>query len=70
LGDKANRDAGIAHMLDLHKRGLTPAAKEDYIVERVQLADGSLTIYTSLEPFSMYKVHNVGEFVGKTARNC
>lgn len=65
LGDKANRDAGIAHMLDLHKRGLTPPNKQDYIVERVQLGDGSVTIYTSLEPFSMYKVHNVGEIFGK-----
>jgi len=59
-GDKAARDAAIAHMLDLHKRGLTPPRLNQYLVERVAAGDGSVMIFTSLEPYSQYKVHNFG----------
>src|ERR1700733_11890259 len=36
-GDKANRDAGMAHMQDLYQRGLTPPNLKQYTVERVRL---------------------------------
>jgi len=65
LGDKAKRDAGMTHMLDLHKRGLTPPSKRDYVVESVSIPTGSVTIYASLEPFSQYKIHNLGEIFNK-----
>ena len=68
LGDKGNRDAGISHMLDLHKRGLTPPNKQDYIIEVVQVPGGNVTIYASLEPFGPYKIHNVGEMYGQNGQ--
>jgi hypothetical protein len=68
LGDKGDRDAGIAHMLDLHKRGLTPPTKQDYILEVVQIPGGNVAIYTSLEPFGPYKIHNVGEIFGQNGQ--
>ena len=60
-GDKAARDAAIARMLDLHKRGLTPEGFNQYIVERVSLDNGTVVIYTSIEPWSQYKVQNMGK---------
>lgn len=56
-GDKTDRDAEIAHMLDLHKRGVTPPGMQQYIVERVNTGDKSLLIFTSLEPWGHYHVY-------------
>ncbi len=59
---QACRDAGMAHMLDLHKRGLTPPHMQQYIVERIFYSSGkSLTIYTSLEPWGHYHVYNYAQ---------
>lgn len=60
-GDTACRDAGIAHMLDLHLRGITPPGLEEYIVERVKVEGRVLTINTSLIPWGPYKIYNYGQ---------
>jgi hypothetical protein len=67
-GEKAARDAGIAHMLDLHKRGLTPPRLNQYLVERVATDNGSVMIFTSLEPYSTYKVHNFGRVLDPSGK--
>ena len=35
-GDKINRDSGIAQMLVLHRRGVTPSGLQRYIAERIK----------------------------------
>jgi hypothetical protein len=60
-GDAACRDAGIAHMLDLRKRGLTPLGLREYVVERVKVGDKTLVIRTALEPYSGYHVYATGQ---------
>jgi hypothetical protein len=60
-GDKTCRDSGITHMLDLHKRGLTPPHLQQYMVERVEANDKTLIIYTSLEPWGHYQVFNYAQ---------
>jgi hypothetical protein len=60
-GDTSCRDSGIAHMLDLHRRGITPAGMQRYIVERVKAGENSLLIWTSLEPWGYYKIYALGQ---------
>lgn len=60
-GDASCRDAGIAHMLELHGRGITPRNMQQYIVERVKVGDNFLLIRTSLEPWGPYKVYALGQ---------
>lgn len=60
-GDVACRDAGIAHMLDLHRRGVTPPRMQQYIVEHVKVGANTLIIRTSLEPWGYYKVYDLGQ---------
>lgn len=60
-GDTACRDAGIAHMLDLHQRGITPPRLREYIVERVKAGTNTLEIKTSLVPWGYYKVYALGQ---------
>lgn len=59
-GDKSCRDSGIAHMLDLHSRGVTPANMQQYIVERVKAGANTLEIWTSIEPWGYYKIYASG----------
>jgi hypothetical protein len=56
--DTPCRDAGVAHMLDLHRRGLTPSRMEDYVVEHVKADGNTVIIFTSLEPWGEYKIYN------------
>jgi hypothetical protein len=66
-GDKTCRDSGMSHVLDLHKRGLTPPHLQQYIVERIFFSDGkSLTIYTSLDPWGHYHVYNYAQIFDNT----
>lgn len=60
-GDKTCRDSGIAHMLDLHKRGLIPSHTQQYIVERIATGGKTLFVYTSLEPWGHYQVYNYAQ---------
>lgn len=60
-GDKACRDAGMAHMTDLHSRGITPPSMQEYAVESVKAGANTLTINTSLVPWGYYKVYAYGK---------
>jgi tetratricopeptide repeat protein len=60
-GDASCRDAGIAHMLELHARGITPRNMQQYIVEQVKVGENFLLIRTSLEPWGPYKVYALGQ---------
>ncbi len=60
-GEASCRNAGIAHMLELHGRGITPRNMQQYIVERVKVGDNFLLIRTSLEPWGPYKVYALGQ---------
>lgn len=59
-GDATCRDAGIAHMLDLHSRGVTPPRMQQYVVERIKTGEDILQISTSLVPWGNYKVYATG----------
>jgi hypothetical protein len=59
-GDIACRDAGIAHMLDLHQRGITPTNLQQYVVENVKVGENTILIRTSLVPIGYYKVYAIG----------
>lgn len=60
-GDKDDRDAGIAHMMDLHKRHIIPPHMQQYILERVRTPDRTILIFTSLEPWGHYKIYNYAQ---------
>jgi hypothetical protein len=60
-GDTSCRDSGFAHMLDLHRRGITPPGMQQYIVERVKAGGNILLIRVSLEPWGYYKVYALGQ---------
>ncbi len=60
-GDVACRDAGMAHMIDLHRRGITPPRMQHYVVERIKAGANTLIIRASLEPWGGYKVYDLGQ---------
>jgi hypothetical protein len=62
-GDSSCRDSGIAHMLDLHSRGVTPLGMRQYILEEVKAAENTLLIWTSLEPWGYYKIYAMGQVI-------
>jgi hypothetical protein len=66
-GDKANRDAGMAHMIELHKRGLTPPHLQQYLLEHAIVGGKTVLIFTSLEPWGHYKVYNYAQVYDEQA---
>jgi tetratricopeptide (TPR) repeat protein len=60
-GNKTCRNNGMAHMLDLHQRGVAPQRMRDYVLEQIKLGANTLEIRTSLEPWGNYKVYNLGQ---------
>src|SRR2546430_621739 len=60
-GDMSCRDSGMVHMLDLHRRGITPPNMQQYVVERVKTGENILLIRMSLEPWGRYKVYALGQ---------
>jgi Tetratricopeptide repeat len=57
-GDQQHRDAEMAHMVDLYKKGVVPARLQQYIVEKVQEKDKSILIWRSLTPWGNYHVYD------------
>ncbi len=55
-------------MLDLHRRGITPAHMQQYILEHVKAGENTLVIRTSLEPWGYYKVYDLGQVFGKEGK--
>jgi len=60
-GDMSCRDSGMVHMLDLHRRGITPPNMQQYVVERVKTGENILLIRMSLEPWGRYNVYALGQ---------
>jgi tetratricopeptide (TPR) repeat protein len=58
-GEKEPRDAEIAHAIDLHKRAVSPqiAKMQQFLLERIPLASGSVRVWYSLEPWGQYKTY-------------
>lgn len=67
-GDTSCRDSGMAHMLDLHRRGITPPNMQQYIVERVKTGENILLIRMSLEPWGRYRVYALGQLMNSQGR--
>jgi hypothetical protein len=67
-GDKAGRDAGIAQMLDLRKRGIARSRAPQYIVERTKAGDHVVLIFASLEPWGPYHVYNYAQIFDPAGR--
>lgn len=61
LADVKCRDAGMAHMLELHRRGVTPQNMLRYILERINIGDNTLFLWASLEPWGTYRVYYLGQ---------
>jgi hypothetical protein len=59
--DAACRDAEISHMAELHRRGLTPGAFQQYKVETVKVGDNSLVISVFLQPAGRYNAYAIGQ---------
>lgn len=62
-GDTNCRDAGMAHMLDLRRRGITPPTMQAYVLERVKTEKNTLVIRTSLFPYTPYKVYDLAQVI-------
>jgi hypothetical protein len=62
------RDSGMAHMIDLHRRGITPPQIQQYILEQVKAGENTLLIRTSLEPWGYYKVYELGQVLDKDGK--
>jgi len=60
-GDIACRDAQMSHMLDLYRQGLTPTGMNDYPVEHIAVGASTLIVFSSLEPFTRYKIYALGK---------
>jgi hypothetical protein len=67
-GDKPCRDAQMAHMLDLHARGITPPRFQQYAVESVKVDDKNLLINTSLVPWGNYKIYAMARLTDSTGK--
>jgi hypothetical protein len=60
-GDTACRDAQMAHILDLHRQGLTPKGMVDYPVEHIASGKNTLILLSAFEPFGPYKIYALGK---------
>jgi Tetratricopeptide repeat len=67
-GDTVCRDAGIAHMLELHSRGVTPGNMQQFVVEHVKVGGNTLVVWTSLVPWGNYKIYNFGQVAGSDGK--
>jgi hypothetical protein len=58
-GDKQGRDTELAHLVDLHKRAVSPqiAGMKQILIERISIPSGSIRLWYSLEPWGAYKTH-------------
>lgn len=58
-GDKQARDAQLAHLVDLHKRAVSPqiAQMKQLLIERISIPSGFIRVWYSLEPWGSYKTY-------------
>jgi hypothetical protein len=57
-GDATCRDAQMAQIAALHTQGITPPNFREYTVEHVKTGANTVTIFASVEPYSLYKIYN------------
>ena len=57
-GDATHRDAEIARMADLHKRGVVPQRIDRYFLEKIHTNNKVVMIWHSLEPWGRYRVYD------------
>jgi hypothetical protein len=67
-GDAACRDVNMAHLLDLHRQGITPPNLRQYILERVKVGNNTLLILPSLEPIGFYKICDLGRVMDQNGQ--
>jgi hypothetical protein len=67
-GDTTCRDSQMVHVLDLHRRGITPPRLQQYTVEHIKAGENTLVIWASLEPWGYYKVYNLGQLIDPQGR--
>jgi tetratricopeptide (TPR) repeat protein len=60
-GDTAARDAGIAHMIELRTKGVTPPGMQQYTLEQVTVGETTLVVRMSLVPWGYYKIYALGQ---------
>ena len=58
-GDKARRDAELAHLMELHQHTTSPqfAKLTQFLIERIKTKTGSVRIWYSLVPWGQYKTY-------------
>lgn len=58
-GQKAERDAALAHLMDLRKQGAYPQLNrmDQFLMERVAIKDGFIRIWYSFVPWGGYKTY-------------
>jgi hypothetical protein len=60
-GDAACREAQLAHLIELHRQGLTPRNLVEYPVEHIKSGANILIVFTALEPVGPYKLYARGK---------
>jgi hypothetical protein len=58
MGDKEHRDAGMAHMDELYKRGLTPKGLDQYLLEKMPAGDRQVAVWHSFRPWGNFQVYD------------
>lgn len=67
-GDKGCRDSGMAKMIELHRSGVLPPGMQQYILEHIKVGENSLVMRTSVEPWGVYKVYELGQVLDKDGK--
>jgi hypothetical protein len=67
-GDKEKRNAEMARLEALYKRGVTPKGLTQYILEKVHVGDKLVIIFNSFEPWGNFKVYNYARVLDSQGR--
>lgn len=67
-GDTAERDAGMARMMELEKKGAIPSNMPTYLLERIPVGENTIVVRTSVVPWGPYKVYDLGQVLDKNGK--
>jgi hypothetical protein len=67
-GDTACRDTQLAHLVDLHRQGVSPPNLLEYPVERIKSGVNTLTVLTAVEPVGPYKLYARGRVTNREGK--
>ena len=62
-GDAKDRDAQMAHMDELYRKGLIPARLQQYLIEKVTAQGKAIWIWHSLAPWGDFRVYDYARVV-------